>query len=161
MRTALFIVVGTVLATACNAAPASNVQEPVTASAQTATAPNKAAEEPVAAAKNDLGTMPEHAAEPIAARAPGFAKVEPDKVCMVNNHFMGRAQIPVVVEGKTYFGCCEMCKGRLAKDPSSRVAKDPISGKEVDKSLAVIGADTSGTVQYFEDEANLKAYASR
>ena len=80
---------------------------------------------------------------------------------MVNNAYMGREQIPVQVQGKTYFGCCEMCKGRLAKDPSSRMATDPVSGKTVDKASAIIGKDESGAVVYFESEKNFAAYASR
>ncbi len=90
-----------------------------------------------------------------------LTRVDPSLVCMMNNHFMGKAQIPVVVEGKTYFGCCEMCKGKLAKDPSSRTAKDPVSGAAVDKSLAVIAKDESGDVMYFENEKNLEQYAAR
>jgi YHS domain-containing protein len=73
------------------------------------------------------------------------------QVCMVNNQFMGREQIPVQVEGKTYFGCCEMCKGRLERDPSSRSAKDPVSGNLVDKATAVIGRRVNGDVLYFEN----------
>ena len=30
---------------------------------------------------------------------------DPSQVCMVNDQFMGRAQIPVSVGGKTYYGC--------------------------------------------------------
>ena len=74
------------------------------------------------------------------------------QVCMVNNQFMGRAQIPVEVEGKTYFGCCEMCKGRLASDPSTRSAKDPVSGEIVDKANAVIAKRPSGEVLYFQSK---------
>lgn len=77
---------------------------------------------------------------------------------MVNNQFMGRAQIPVEVEGRTYFGCCEMCKARLAQDRSARTAVDPFSGREVDKAGAVIAKDASGKVLYFESEANLTSY---
>jgi YHS domain-containing protein len=77
---------------------------------------------------------------------------------MVNNQFMGRAQIPVVVEGKTYFGCCEMCKGRLAKDAAARVASDPVSGKTVDKSSAVIAKEEDGSVHYFENATNLERF---
>jgi YHS domain-containing protein len=80
------------------------------------------------------------------------------QVCMVNNQFMGREQIPVEVEGKTYFGCCEMCKGRLARDPSSRSAKDPVSGKLVDKASAVIGKRASGEVLYFESNDTFERY---
>ncbi len=77
---------------------------------------------------------------------------------MVNNQFMGRAQIPVEVEGKTYFGCCEMCKGRLASDASARTAKDPATGKLVDKAHAVIAKRPNGEVVYFENAANFESY---
>jgi YHS domain-containing protein len=80
------------------------------------------------------------------------------QVCMVNNQFMGREQIPVQVDGKTYFGCCEMCKGRLANDPASRSAKDPVSGKLVDKAGAVIAKRASGEVVYFESQDTFKRY---
>ena len=44
-------------------------------------------------------------------------------------HFLGRPQIPVSVDGKTYYGCCAMCKDRLARDASARSALDPVSQK--------------------------------
>jgi YHS domain-containing protein len=82
-------------------------------------------------------------------------KVEPKTVCMINEHAMGKDQIPVEVEGKTYYGCCEMCKKALAQDASKRVAVDPVSGKQVDKATAVIAAQKDGRVFYFENDANL------
>lgn len=85
-----------------------------------------------------------------------LTKVEPKTVCMVNEMAMGKDQIPVEVDGKTYYGCCEMCKNTLAKDAGKRVAVDPVSGKEVDKAKAVIGAQEDGRVFYFESEDNLK-----
>lgn len=95
--------------------------------------------------------------EPTAA---AITRVEPNKVCMVNNQFMGKDQIPVEVEGKTYYGCCNMCKERLSQDPASRSAVDPLSGKTVDKAKAVIGAQVDGSVLYFENEENLASYAA-
>jgi YHS domain-containing protein len=80
-------------------------------------------------------------------------------VCMVNNQFMGQPQIPIEVEGRTYYGCCEMCKGRLAGDPASRSATDPVSGSPVDKATAVIGRDNSGRTLYFENDQTFAAYA--
>lgn len=96
-----------------------------------------------------------------AATPAKLARVDPSFVCMVNNQYMGKAQIPVAVDGKTYFGCCEMCKSRLAQDPESRAAVDPVSGATVDKASAVIGREASGAVVYFENEKNLQLYASR
>lgn len=82
-------------------------------------------------------------------------KVEPKTVCMINEQAMGKDQIPVDVEGKTYYGCCEMCKRALAENASKRVATDPVSGKQVDKATAVIAAQEDGRVFYFENDENL------
>src|SRR5262245_55931444 len=73
-----------------------------------------------------------------------LTKVVAIKVCMVNDQLFERDQIPVEVEGKTYYGCCKMCKKSLAEKREFRVATDPVSGKEVDKATAVIGADKEG-----------------
>ena len=95
------------------------------------------------------------------ARAEDIKKVDSKRVCMVNNTLFDKDQIPVAVEGKTYFGCCEMCKGRLSQDASMREAVDPISGKPVDKAKAVIGAKPDGKVLYFENEKTFSAYQKR
>jgi YHS domain-containing protein len=96
-----------------------------------------------------------------AKKAPVTRVADVKQVCMVNNHFMGKDQIPVKVGEKTYYGCCEMCKQKLASDASSRSAVDPVSGAKVDKATAVIGAQADGSVLYFENEANLKKYAGQ
>jgi YHS domain-containing protein len=121
------------------------------------------AEPPVAAEAVVSAVTPAAAApaasSPSATSARQLTRVEDvSEVCMVNNRFMGRAQIPVVVEGKTYFGCCEMCKGRLAKDATARFAKDPVSGSDVDKSSAVIAKREDGQVLYFENAQNLERF---
>lgn len=85
-------------------------------------------------------------------------KVESKKVCMVNEASMASDQIPVKVDGKTYYGCCAMCKEKLEKNAAIRSAVDPVSGKKVDKALAVIGALPGGKVLYFENDANLQRY---
>jgi YHS domain-containing protein len=86
--------------------------------------------------------------------------VETKFVCMVNNRVFNTPQIPIEVGGKTYYGCCPMCKEMLAKDDSKRSATDPVSNKPVDKATAVIGSDVHGMVYYFENEENLRTYAS-
>lgn len=83
------------------------------------------------------------------------------QVCMVNNQFMGRAQIPVQVDGKTYYGCCAMCKGRLQSDEAARTAIDPVTNAEVDKASAVIGKTTTGSVLYFASREHFETYARR
>ncbi len=88
-------------------------------------------------------------------------RVETKKVCMINNQVFEKDQIPIEVEGRTYYGCCAMCKERLAKDPASRQAVDPVTGKTVDKAKAVIAALPDGMVLYFESEETLKKYEAQ
>jgi YHS domain-containing protein len=96
----------------------------------------------------------------VAAAAP-LEKAEAKYVCMVNNRVFDKEQIKVEVEGRTYYGCCEMCKKALAEKPELRVAVDPVSGHEVDKSKAVIGVLEDGSVVYFESEENFKKFQER
>ena len=55
------------------------------------------------------------AQEQAAAPSGPATQVETKKVCMVNDALFQKDQIPVEVEGKTYYGCCQMCKARLAE----------------------------------------------
>lgn len=87
--------------------------------------------------------------------------VASDKVCMVTNMLFPRTQIPVAHDGKTYYGCCENCKKTLSEDSASRVAVDPVSGKSVDKAMAVIAARDDGSVVYFESKKTFKAYTAK
>lgn len=89
---------------------------------------------------------------------PALKRVEAKLVCMVNNQFFGKDQIPIAVQGKTYYGCCEMCKERLAKDAAARTGTDPVTGKPVDKATAVIGAQEDGKVLYFESEETFEQF---
>ncbi len=89
---------------------------------------------------------------------PALRRVETQKVCMINNQVFEKDQIPVAVQGRTYYGCCEMCKEKLANDAASRQAVDPVTGKKVDKATAVIAAKPDGSVLYFESEETLKKY---
>lgn len=93
-----------------------------------------------------------------AADSQKLVRVEPQKVCMVNDKASDKDQIPVKVEDRTYYGCCEMCKKALTEKAELRFATDPVSGKKVDKAKAVIGARPDGTTVYFENEENLKKY---
>jgi YHS domain-containing protein len=92
--------------------------------------------------------------------SPVLKRVETKKVCMVNNQVFEKDQIPVAVGGKTYYGCCEMCKERLAKDAAARTAVDPVTGKPVDKATAVIAAMPDGKVLYFESQETFEKYSA-
>jgi YHS domain-containing protein len=87
-----------------------------------------------------------------------LTRVETKTVCMINEHAMGKDQIPVEVEGRTYYGCCDMCKKALTTDATKRVAVDPVTRKQVDKATAVIASQQDGRVFYFENEENLARY---
>lgn len=88
-------------------------------------------------------------------------RVENQNVCMVTDMHFAKKQIPINQAGKTYYGCCEMCKATLAKDAKSRTAVDPVSGKPVDKATAVIAAKADNSVLYFESEKTFSQYQKR
>lgn len=83
------------------------------------------------------------------------------EVCMVNDTFFGKAQIPVQHKGKTYYGCCEMCKKTLAQDAQARTGTDALTQKPVDKATAIIAAKPDNTVLYFASQENLKKYQAQ
>src|SRR5690606_21580275 len=87
-----------------------------------------------------------------------LAPIAADRVCMVNDQVFPTPQIPVDVDGRTYFGCCEGCKATLANDRRARVAVDPVTGLEVDKATASIGAFPDGRVLYFASDKNRESY---
>jgi YHS domain-containing protein len=97
-------------------------------------------------------------ASPLALPAGMTRVADVSQVCMVNDQFMGKPQIPVEVEGRTYYGCCAMCKDKLDNQPESRLAKDPVTGEAVDKATAIIIQDPQGKVMYFASEATLRQF---
>ena len=90
-----------------------------------------------------------------------LTEVDSKYVCMVTDKLFYKEQIAVEVADKTYYGCCEMCKARLRDNPTTRISKDPVSGKIVDKADSVIGASGSGNVYYFESKENLNKFAGK
>ena len=114
-------------------------------------------EDPSAERREPVTAAPEQGVGAPSKAAGLYTQIaDPSTVCMVNDRFMGSAQIPVVVEGKTYYGCCKMCEKRLHDEPSVRSAIDPISHEQVDKASAVLAQDKSGNVLYFASESTLK-----
>ncbi len=91
-------------------------------------------------------------------------KINKDLVCMINDKYMdGKVQIPVEVEGKIYYGCCQGCVAALNYKPSTRYSIDPFSGKEVDKSNAYIVLKSKETkeVLYFESQENYEKFINQ
>lgn len=89
-------------------------------------------------------------------------QVPNDMVCMVNDEYMGKKQIPVVVGATTYYGCCDMCVQRIPNDELVRKAADPLTGEEVDKANAyIVLVNETGEVAYFSSKSNYEAFASK
>src|SRR5690554_890561 len=83
-------------------------------------------------------------------------------VCMVNDEYMGKEQIPVAFGGNTYYGCCNMCVERIPNDELVRKAADPLTGEEVDKANAyIVLMNETGEVAYFSSKSNYEAFASK
>ena len=83
----------------------------------------------------------------------------PAMVCMMQDMVLTKPGIAVEHGGKTYYGCCDMCKQRIASDPEKYTkAKDPVSGKVVDKASALIYG-LEGTAFYFESKQTRAQFA--
>lgn len=87
--------------------------------------------------------------------------IDREQVCMVNDTHFAKKQIPITVDGKTYFGCCESCKNTLKIEEKSRFAVDPLSGKAVDKAVAVTAMKSDHSVVYFENKKNFEEYKKK
>src|SRR5438093_11926943 len=80
-------------------------------------------------------------------------------VCMMQDMVLTRPGIAIQYEGKTYYGCCEMCKQKIKNEPGKYTkATDPVSKKPVDKAESfVYGIEE--TAYYCSSEANRKTFA--
>jgi len=89
--------------------------------------------------------------------------VPKEKVCMVNDRFMGVQQIPIDVNGTTYYGCCEGCVEKLQKNIDDvRFGNNPLNKTKVDKASAVIVQDKSnGSVFYFASKEDAQDFISK
>ena len=89
--------------------------------------------------------------------------LDPSLVCMVNDTYMAKKQIPVPVGDKIYYGCCEGCVGTLTNKSESRHAIDPFNGSTVDKASAfiVLVPESQGKVLYFNSEENYKNFVQK
>lgn len=79
-------------------------------------------------------------------------------VCMVTNNVGLMKMIPVKVEGKTYYGCCQGCVGKLKNNRSYRYTTDPVTGREIDKAKAFIVADKAKKALYFESKETAEKF---
>lgn len=100
---------------------------------------------------------------PVATSQITYEIVPNDKVCMVNDRFMGVEQIPIDVEGTTYYGCCQGCVDKLQKNIDNvRFGSSPINDIKVDKANAVIVQDKSnGSVFYFASKQDAQSFINK
>lgn len=95
------------------------------------------------------------------AVTPNVTVPERSRVCMMQDTVMTTPAIPLAHGGKTYYGCCEMCKAKIAADPARyTVAHDPVTGAEVDKATAAL-LSVDGRVYYFESDATRGRFRGR
>lgn len=82
---------------------------------------------------------------------------------MVNDRFMGVEQIPIDVDGTTYYGCCQGCVVKLQKNLNNvRFASNNLKGTKVDKARAIIVQDKSnGNVFYFASTQDAQIFLNK
>ncbi|SFN40091.1 hypothetical protein SAMN04487989_101193 [Bizionia echini] len=95
--------------------------------------------------------------------AQNYEIVPNDKVCMVNDRFMGVTQIPIEANGTTYYGCCENCVEKLQKNLGDvRFGVNPLNDSKVDKASAIIVQDkNSGSVFYFISKEDAQTFINK
>lgn len=96
-----------------------------------------------------------------AGELPAVAVPERTRVCMMQDTVMSVPAIPLARNGKTYYGCCEMCKAKIAAEPERyTLSRDPVSGAVVDKASAAL-LSVEGRVFYFESEGTRALFTAR
>ncbi len=84
--------------------------------------------------------------------------VPASRVCMTQDDVYPRDLIPVEVNGETYYGCCPGCAAAIQANPDRFIwAVDPVSGRKVKKSEAVIYS-YRGKAYYFESRETLETF---
>jgi YHS domain-containing protein len=89
-----------------------------------------------------------------------LSRVAAEDVNMVTNRRESKKQSALSLNGKSYFCPNNAYAANMSNNPSIRFAKDPLTDKRIDKSDAVIYADASGRVYYFESEDTYKGFIS-
>ena len=119
---------------------------------------------PAVFAASASAALPQPASGTAAVQAAGaeaavVSPVDHVQVCMVTNRVLGRPQLAVEFEGKTYYGCCPVCVGRIQHDRRVRYSVDPLTGAEVDKARAFIVEGPGGAALYFESADTAAEFA--
>lgn len=96
------------------------------------------------------------------ASLPGTEElIDPNKVCMSTDSFMGgTAQMAVPGLDDAYYACSQHCIRALQSNEAERYAIDPFSKNRISKAKAFIclHPDKSSKVCYFESKENHQAF---
>ncbi len=87
-----------------------------------------------------------------------LTRVAPEEVNMVTNRRESKKQSALSLNGKSYYCPDNAYAVNMSDNPSIRSARDPLTDKRIDKSDAVIYADASGRVYYFESEDTYRGF---
>jgi YHS domain-containing protein len=80
-------------------------------------------------------------------------------VCMMQDALQVKPGTPIEHEGKTYYGCCQMCADKLRQSPERYTkATDPVTNARVDKASAFIYG-LEGNAFYFESKESRERFA--
>lgn len=92
----------------------------------------------------------------------GDPKVKASHVCMPDDKYFGRKLVPVEINGKTYYACCQKCGAKLRLE-AARYGADPMTGESVDKADAyiVLKQDGSNGVFYFKSVETYSKYIEK
>ncbi|RZT91301.1 hypothetical protein EV201_3115 [Ancylomarina subtilis] len=76
-------------------------------------------------------------------------------VCMLRGDIKSRPTLPIEINSKTYWGCCQNCLGKLMRNENNALfALDPFSGQSVDKADAIIRQDPQNNKRVFFFKSN-------
>ncbi|MBI5599452.1 MAG: hypothetical protein HY890_06915 [Deltaproteobacteria bacterium] len=87
-----------------------------------------------------------------------LTRVNSKEVNMATNRYEKRTQNEIKLDGKTYYAADEASAKNLSLNPSTRFARDPMTGDTLDKSGAITCADASGRVYYFEKDSTFRDF---
>jgi|APDOM4702015159_1054818.scaffolds.fasta_scaffold16331_3 YHS domain-containing protein len=84
-------------------------------------------------------------------------EIKGQRICMYWNKLNVGTSIPVVIDGETYYVCCQGCADKLKQNyRDSQYGEDKFSHHRIKKTKAfiVLQKGSNGKVSYFESEEN-------
>ena len=88
-------------------------------------------------------------------------EVKGQQICMYRNKLNVGPSIPVLIDGETYYGCCQGCADKLTQNyQDSQYGEDKFSHHRIKKTKAfiVLQKKSNGKVNYFESEENFNHF---